>query len=464
MESRTITVTNASCKYGNLNLRECGREFFPDDVFGPSCRTRGVGHEITLDLDGLTSPIKTDIPIDKRTGKPRWLFRERAPVKYFVQLHQLEPGHKVVIQRLEERTYKVIPMKYPSSLTKPALDQAEPLKKDLLDNRLTNHQTNSILTNMSQFTIETETKNRRSRKGGHPNLFDPPEHSATKAQSRKRHRKRANDLEGVRWLSNSISVWSDIRKTMAEQELKHPAMFPSMLVERFIESFTTHKQNVIFDPFMGSGSTLVAARKMRKVGIGLELNPDYVALAKNRLDDLFNKSRHEAEYFVYTGDAHNLLHHVEKNSVDLTITSPPYWDILNQRRTADSKAIRNYGNLDSDLGTIRDYHVFIDHLQKIFGKVHVAMKPDRYCIVVVMDLRKKDKFFPFHNDIAQMMQRTGFIYDDLIIWNRQSEYNNLRPLGYPSVFRINKVHEFCLIFKTTGNKDKVARDREILCK
>ena len=101
-------------------------------------------------------------------------------------------------------------------------------------------------------------------------------------------------------------------------------------------------------------------------------------------------------------------------------------------------------------------------MKEIFEQVHVAMKPERYCIVVVMDLRKKSKFYPFHSDIANMMQRIGFIYDDIIIWNRQSEYNNLRPLGYPSVFRINKVHEFCLIFKTSIKKEKEIRDKEIL--
>ena len=64
-----------------------------------------------------------------------------------------------------------------------------------------------------------------------------------------------------------------------------------------------------------------------------------------------------------------------------------------------------------------------------------------------MDLRKKSRFFPFHADLAARMQQIGFLWDDTIIWNRGQEYNNLRPLGYPSVFRINKVHEFVLIFQ-----------------
>lgn len=64
-----------------------------------------------------------------------------------------------------------------------------------------------------------------------------------------------------------------------------------------------------------------------------------------------------------------------------------------------------------------------------------------------MDLRKKDRFYPFHADLSARLVETGFILDDTIIWDRGHEYNNLRPLGYPSVFRVNKVHEFILIFR-----------------
>jgi hypothetical protein len=64
-----------------------------------------------------------------------------------------------------------------------------------------------------------------------------------------------------------------------------------------------------------------------------------------------------------------------------------------------------------------------------------------------MDLRKKNRFYPLHSDLAARLAAAGYIYDDLVIWNRQSEYNNLRPLGYPSVFRVNKVHEFVLLMR-----------------
>ena len=51
------------------------------------------------------------------------------------------------------------------------------------------------------------------------------------------------------------------------------------------------------------------------------------------------------------------------------------------------------------------------------------------------------------SDLPERLRRTGWIYDDLIVWDRRQHYNSLRPLGYPSVFRINKVHEYRLIFR-----------------
>jgi len=142
---------------------------------------------------------------------------------------------------------------------------------------------------------------------------------------------------------------------------------------------------------------------------------------------------------------------VRAESVDLCISSPPYWNILNQRRTADFKSIRHYGNHEGDLGTIDDYDEFLAAVTAVFAEVLVALKPGAYCCVIVMDLRKKNRFFPFHSDLAGRLVEAGFLYDDLILWNRQSEYNNLRPLGFPSVFRVNKVHEFILLMQKPKN-------------
>lgn len=80
---------------------------------------------------------------------------------------------------------------------------------------------------------------------------------------------KCNELGGKKWLQNSISVWSDIRKTPEETRLKHPAMFPIALVERLIETFLPPSGQIVLDPFCGSGSTLVAAEMAGKRGIGI---------------------------------------------------------------------------------------------------------------------------------------------------------------------------------------------------
>jgi hypothetical protein len=85
MESRTITISCAAKKHGNLNIASCGRKFFPQDIFGSSARNTGMGKLITLRVEGLDKAVKTDIPTDKKTGRPRGIFRERAWVKRFVR-------------------------------------------------------------------------------------------------------------------------------------------------------------------------------------------------------------------------------------------------------------------------------------------------------------------------------------------------------------------------------------------
>jgi DNA modification methylase len=259
-----------------------------------------------------------------------------------------------------------------------------------------------------------------------------------------RGRKRANDLDGRTWTRYSISIWSDLRKSPEEMALRHPAMFPASLAERLIDCFTTAEDRVVLDPFAGIGSTVVAAASRGKLGIGIELSEEFVSKARGRLEG--GPATVDAPA-MHCDDASRLLEYVAPGSVDLVVTSPPYWDILLKKRTADFKAIRHYGETTGDLGKISDYPRFLDSLEQVFRAVHTALRPGAYCCVVVMDVRKKATLFPLHSDLASRLQAISFRYDDLIIWDRRHEYNQMRPLGYPAVFRINKAHEFILIFQ-----------------
>jgi DNA modification methylase len=256
---------------------------------------------------------------------------------------------------------------------------------------------------------------------------------------------RDNALDGATWTRHSISIWSDIRKSAEERALEHPALFPLALVLRLIACFMRPEDQLVIDPFCGAGSAVLAARMAGKDGTGLELSPHFVAIARERLARTGMGDPDRA--VICCDNALNLLQYVAPDTANLCVTSPPYWDVLRRRRSADCKASRAYGDHTADLGKIADYSAFLDALMQIMEGVLTALRPGAYCCVVVMDLRKRARFYPFHADVAARMQRIGFGYDDLIIWDRRHEYNNRRPLGYPYKFRINKTHEYILIFQ-----------------
>jgi len=250
--------------------------------------------------------------------------------------------------------------------------------------------------------------------------------------------KRCNDLSGKEWLQNSFSIWRNLTKTKEEKDFKHPASFPVSLCEKLIKTFS-RAGSVVLDPFNGIGSTMVAASNLGSYGVGIDLSEEFCNIASNRVinDDDIN---------TITGDSFQELKNIDDRFFDICVTSPPYWDILNMKRSADGKANINYSSENNDLGNIDDYKCFIQSLINVFSEVYRTLKTGGYCIVNVMDIRKKSTFYPLHSDLSTAMQNIGFIYDDLIIWDRQIDYNNMRPLGYPYRFRINKVHEYLLIF------------------
>jgi site-specific DNA-methyltransferase (adenine-specific) len=67
--------------------------------------------------------------------------------------------------------------------------------------------------------------------------------------------------------------------------IQHYAMFPQKLVEPCI-SCGCPEGGVVLDPFMGSGTTAVVAKKLNRNYLGIELNPEYARIAKERIADV----------------------------------------------------------------------------------------------------------------------------------------------------------------------------------
>ena len=83
-------------------------------------------------------------------------------------------------------------------------------------------------------------------------------------------------------------IWEIKRERSIDGE-SHGAIFPQELVSKILLNFT-QEGDVIYDPFMGTGTTAIVAKKLGRNFIGSEINPKYVELDKKRLeqsDDLF---------------------------------------------------------------------------------------------------------------------------------------------------------------------------------
>ena len=66
---------------------------------------------------------------------------------------------------------------------------------------------------------------------------------------------------------------------------QHSAAFPESLPEWFIKLFTK-ENDVVLDPFMGSGTTIFVAQRMNRQAIGIEIVPEYFNLVKSKLDEI----------------------------------------------------------------------------------------------------------------------------------------------------------------------------------
>ena len=86
-------------------------------------------------------------------------------------------------------------------------------------------------------------------------------------------------------------VWTDLHRIKHNKRRdKHPCQLPIHLLERII-LMSTDEGDIVLDPFLGTGTTAVAAKRLGRNFIGIELDPDYVQIAQAHLDDVVPKSK-----------------------------------------------------------------------------------------------------------------------------------------------------------------------------
>jgi DNA modification methylase len=264
-----------------------------------------------------------------------------------------------------------------------------------------------------------------------------------------------NDLEGTEWAeaSRSVEQYPDIR---TPSQRIHGASFPLSLARQQVQIYTKRGATVL-DPFVGVGTTLVACAELGRLGMGVDLNKEFIELAR---EDLARQSGGHLQRLV-TADARQVQRYLLPDSVDFLLTSPPYGSLLKGvgrafpykwKEHSKIDAISNprpYSNRPEDLGNL-DYSDFLDALFDCLLATHVVMKPQSYAVWVVKDFRAlKDKvpYVNFHGHFIERAEAAGYKLWDIRIYD-QTRYRPLVCLGFPSRnFYLNIGHSYLIILR-----------------
>jgi len=280
-----------------------------------------------------------------------------------------------------------------------------------------------------------------------------------------------NNLTGSEWarLSKSVEQFPDKR---SKKQKLHGAAFPQSLVEHHILCYTK-KKNIVLDPFVGVGTTLDACKKTERRGIGIEINPEFVKLAKK---DISQKtlSPDNNTITIINDDIRNLLAHQKPNSVDFIITSPPYSNLLHKVQKKflykwkkfgknEKPNAKPYSKVKNDLGNL-DYDESLDEFEKVFSDTLKVLKNDSYAVWVVKDFRDLKNDIPyvsFHTDLISRATKVGWILWDIRIYD-QTKFRPLVILGIPSRnFYMNMGHSYILVFKKIINEPKKTKKNNL---
>lgn len=242
------------------------------------------------------------------------------------------------------------------------------------------------------------------------------------------------------WIKCQLGVWQVYYESRDIRDKKiHPATFPIALSSKIISLFT-HEGELVLDPFVGSGTTLVSARDLNRNAVGFDLKQEYIDVCNERLmtDTLFNDSNQIA----ICDEALNISEYLKPESVKLIWTSPPYANLLNRKRKNKSRRgnerkndqymeIEQYSQDPRDLGTM-DVNDFALAMGDIFERLLPLLKPKGHCVINIPDMWWKNKRITLHVSVIEELRNRGFELRNTIIWDRTNIVNRIGIFGWPS--------------------------------
>lgn len=269
---------------------------------------------------------------------------------------------------------------------------------------------------------------------------------------------RLNELSAQEWLRFTKTWFVHNPPPRKKNEILHPAKYPEDMIEGFVKFFTK-EGGIVFDPFLGTGSTLIACHNCKRNGIGLELQQKYAQIALDRVKKLEGQLKlgeeevnQNCKQLVLEGDSFQISSFWKKYSlpeIDLVITSPPYGPMLNKKglvaKGREEKGLdTKYSEDENDLGNAENYEDFLKKLLELFIKIKAKVKIGGYLVVILQNYMHKGEYQMLAWDFAREMAKDYQLRGEKI-WCQDNK--TLYPYGYRYSFVPNVHHHYCLIFK-----------------
>lgn len=203
-------------------------------------------------------------------------------------------------------------------------------------------------------------------------------------------------------------------------------------VGRTVVLFYSEPGDLIVDPFAGHNSRMELCVRAGRDYVGCDLSAEFMNFNRERAAELRAEFPHRRIR----------LHHTDSRKQpipdgvgDMTITSPPYYDI------------EYYGPEAEQLGLAKTYEEFLVDLRLCLAENFRTLKPGAFSAWFINDFRRKGEMHFYHMDLRDIGEQVGFVAHDIIVVDLG---RGLRD-GFVNAAVEHKIipkrHEYCLVFR-----------------
>ncbi len=255
-----------------------------------------------------------------------------------------------------------------------------------------------------------------------------------------------NDLNLDDWkeseiLTDSLWIIPERDKTGKHNGFYHGNFIPQIprqLILRY-----TKRNDVVFDPFVGSGTTVYEAESLGRHFVGVDIQPELIKHIKGKVDNknyfaelIAGDSADQKTFF----DIAEILDKRKRKNIQLAILHPPYADII------------KFSDLKNDLSNTKSLKEFLEKFSDVLKNTIEILEKGRYLVIVIGDKYMAGKWIPLGFYCLNEAQKLGLTLKSIIIKNmagnraKQNKEAIWRYRALSSDYYIFK-HEYILIFK-----------------